>query len=95
MLLLQLLPHGDNPGRDEEGRDRVWGSLGSLDYKNEREFAELSSVPLGSTPSSSSSVVANLLGNNIPCCYFRCYLIGTIRDGTGRDGTGYGVHWVH
>ena len=39
MLLPQMLPPGDNPGRDGEGRDGVWGSLGSLDYKNEREFA--------------------------------------------------------
>ena len=35
MLLLQMLPHGDNPGRDGKGRDGVLGSLGSLDYKNE------------------------------------------------------------
>ena len=35
MLLLQMLPNGDNPGRDKEGRDGVWGSLGSLDYNNE------------------------------------------------------------
>ena len=35
MLLLQMLPHGDNPGWDGGGRDGVWGSLASLDYKNE------------------------------------------------------------
>ena len=39
MLLPQMLPPEDNPGRDGEGRDRVWGSLCSSDYKNEREFA--------------------------------------------------------
>ena len=35
MLLLQMLPRGDNPGWDGEGRDGGLGSLGSLDYKNE------------------------------------------------------------
>ena len=90
-----MLSHRDNPGRDGKGRDLVWGSLGSLAYKNEREFALFLSVSLGSTPSSSSSFVANLLGNNIPYCYFICYPMGTIRDGTGRDGTGFGVHLVH
>ena len=35
MLLPQMLPPGDYPGRDGEGGGRVWGSLGSLDYKNE------------------------------------------------------------
>ena len=35
-----MLPYRDNPGRDVEGRDGkgwngVWGSLGSLDCKDE------------------------------------------------------------
>ena len=36
MLLLQMLPNGDNPGWDKEGRGL--GSLGSLDYKNEESL---------------------------------------------------------
>ena len=38
MLLRQMLPNGDNPGWDREGRNGVWGSLGSLDYKNEESL---------------------------------------------------------
>ena len=84
----------DGTGREKKGWDGVRGSLSSLDYKDEGSLLN-SWVSLGSTPSYSSSVVANLLGNIIPCCYLRCYLLGTIRDGTWREGAGFGVRWVH
>ena len=38
MFIPQILPFGNNQGRNEKGRDGVWGSLGSLgslNYQNE------------------------------------------------------------
>jgi len=77
-------------GTRREGMGRDSGFIEFNRLQGWREFAQFPWVSLGFTLSSSRSVVANLLGNNIPCWYFRCYPMGTI-----WDGTGFGVRWVH